>query len=321
MAQTNTDTHTGTVWSFRFKESAGTDWTATDPWYTGLEARKMVFLKDGSVRQYVSAVSAAAPSERNHDNDNNHQDNAHAPTRLRSDAFRGSTSSPTGSAQSSDSESLPELISPNFGSLALDAQHPQPPANTDNDNPHRQRYHHHHHHNGRLVLPPVSMSWRLVTRPMDLPNRPQGSYLRFSVGGREVPTYSVRRSPTGNWGFVMESCWGLYASFELPPKRSSSHQLQQQQRRRLRRTEAGARWVEILENGEEALSPDDQHPRNRPEQRPRPQSDAELMGDAALEITNEVQWREAFLYNVGARTLPEGEDATDEFDRAFRGIH
>jgi hypothetical protein len=27
------ETRTGTVWSFRFKESAGVDWTVSDPWW------------------------------------------------------------------------------------------------------------------------------------------------------------------------------------------------------------------------------------------------------------------------------------------------
>lgn len=247
----------------------------------------MVFLKDGDVRQYISSVAEDTADV----DDDNTEAAAHVNGR-------------SNAAESFDSEFLPELINPNFGNLLLNAQQPE------NNNILQQQQ---QPHNGRLVPPPVSMSWRLVTRPMDLPNRPQGSYLRFSVGGREVPTYSVRRSPTGNWGFVMESCWGLYASFELPPKQSALQQ-RQQQRRRLRRTENGARWVDVADDddtGEEDLDPD---------QRQR-QIDSELMGDAALEITNEVQWREAFLYNVGARTLPEGEDATDEFDRAFRGIH
>ena len=248
----------------------------------------MVFLKNGTVRQYVSAAA-----EDNADDDNDNAEDAPV-----------NVSNSSNGTESVDSESLPELISPNFGNLLLNAQQPD----IHNIPPQQERL-----HIGRLVPPPVSMSWRLVTRPMDLPNRPEGSYLRFSVGGREVPTYSVRRSPTGNWGFVMESCWGLYASFELPPKQSAQQQ-RQQQRRRLRRTENGARWVDVADEddtGEEDLDPDE---RQR-------QIDSDLMCDTALEITNEVQWREAFLYNVGARTLPEGEDATDEFDRAFRGIH
>lgn len=273
----------GTIWSFRFKESAGTDWTAADPWHGGQSCRKMVFLKDGSVWLYVPAPSASSDSGG------------------ASSTPSGVSSHSTSDTKSSDSESsLPELISPSFGNLVV-APQPPPDANEDDNNPQRQP--------GRLAAPPTSMSWRLLTRPMDLPTRPVGSYVRFSVGGREVPTYSVRRSPTGNWGFVMESCWGVYASFEMPPKRQQNTS---SERRRLRRTETGARWVEVLENGEETLS--------TPQHGSAIQADTSLMDDASLVITNEIQWREAFLYNVGARVLPEGDDATTEFDRAFRGI-
>lgn len=220
----------GTVWSFRFKESAGTDWTSVDPWYSGLPSRNFVFLQDGTVRQYIA-------NER------------------------------------------PVLRTPNFSTtdpteLGVTVTGP------------------------RLVTPPMPMTWRFLTRPLDLPSRPLGSYIRFSVGGRDVPTYAVRRSPTGNWGFVMESCWGLYASFELPPRRISNR------RRRLRRTEeGGAIWVDADDDSDES---DD--------------IVGQLQDDSSMVITNEIQWREAFLYNVGARVLPDGDEATDEFDRAWQGL-
>jgi len=182
------DTPNQTVWSFRFKESAGTDWTNTDPWYRGRPCRQLAFLRDGRVREVVQT---------NNDTDTD-------------------TTAPTTTT---------------------------------------------------LVDPPLRMTWRFLTRPMDLPHRPQrGAYVRLTVGGRDVPTYKCRRSPTHNWGFVLESCWGVYASFPLPP-RGATNALQ----------------------------------------------------DDALRLTNEIQWREAFLYNVGARTLPEGDLATDEFDRAWQG--
>jgi len=270
----------------------------------------MVFLKDGSVRQYIPGT--------NTDN---------ADTKIQTvtgdaDALRSGNNTTTSSISASDTSdsesSLPELINPNFGRLLIET--PQQSANNNtynnnesnqlNDNSNQELLHQ-QRHNGRLIHPPTSMTWRFVSDAMDLPARPHGSYLRFSVGGREVPTYSVRRSPLGNWGFVMESCWGVYASFELPPKRSfrqlDRHQQQnQQQRRRLRRTETGARWVDVIENGEEVVSLD--------------QDRSSLMDDSAMEITNEVQWREAFLYNVGARVLPEGDGSAEEFDRTFRGV-
>ena len=179
------------TWYFRFKKSAGADWTVTDPWYRGQPCRKMRFLPDGTVRH------------------------------------------------------------------------------GDEEDP-----------------PPVRMTWRFVQRPMDLPFRPMGSYLRLSVGGREVPTYAIRRSPTGNWGFIMESCWGLYANFELPPLPRAL---------RIGLEDSGAS-IDWLYDGTVPLM------------------------DEELTITNEMQWREAFLYNVGARVLPEGDEAVEDFDLAWGAI-
>lgn len=225
----NSETHQGTVWSFRFKESAGADWTSVDPWYRGLPCRQMVFLDSGKGMQYVT---------------------------------------------------------------------------DDEDGP-------------RLLDPPVPIAWRFLTRPMDLPHRPEGSYVRFTVAGRDVPTYSVRRSPNRNWGFVMESCWGLYASYPLPPRR----------RKLLRRMGAGEEptWVHA---DDDDTAPPGEYSRWRNTHksiRTRRYHQATLpcdplQDDSQLLITNEIQWREAFLYNVGARVLPEGDQAIDEFDRAWGGV-
>jgi hypothetical protein len=42
-----------------------------------------------------------------------------------------------------------------------------------------------------------------------------------------------------------------------------------------------------------------------------------LADDSTFIITNEVQWREALLYNFGAAVLPEGDTAAEDFDRMF----
>jgi hypothetical protein len=241
------DTETGTIWSFRFKESAGTDWTSLDPWYQGSPVRQLVFLADGTVL------------ERKPDGG------------LRTPHF--------------------QQPAQNQGVTDGDEDAPDAPA---------------------LPPTPAPMSWRLITRPMDLPTRPAGSYVRVTVGGRDVPTYAVRRSPVDNWGFVMESCWGLFASFPLPARHGVTAVAEPPRstpvmRRRLRRTPDGfVRWVWVTAEEAEAT----------------PQVDpwAPLRDDSHLLITNEVQWREAFLYNVGARVLPEGEEASDDFDRAWGGL-
>jgi hypothetical protein len=42
-----------------------------------------------------------------------------------------------------------------------------------------------------------------------------------------------------------------------------------------------------------------------------------LVDDDTFAVTSGLQWREAFMYNVGARELPEGEDALAEFQRTY----
>jgi hypothetical protein len=82
----------------------------------------------------------------------------------------------------------------------------------------------------------------------------------------------------------------------------------------LRRTKGGSVWVDEVEDEED----DDTSPYPYPNtggldaagidarERARMEGEASLRDDASLLITNEIQWREAFSYNVGARVLPEG---------------
>ena len=264
----NPATQTGTIWSFRFKESAGADWTQLDPWYAGQRARQMIFLADGTCRPY----------HRNNDNRNDNQDND----------------------QDNDQDN--------------NINRPAQPQ----DDP--------------MVTP---MTWRFITRPMDLPTRPVGSYVRITVGNRDVPTYAVRRSPTGNWGFVMESCWGLFCSFDLPPRipptpptvaalptRSFETATIAGMRRRLRhlRRSSDGRTQWVQDEDEDSQHGSAASFRNHDAYQAQEDPWDYLRNDEHLLITNEIQWREAFLYNVGARILPEGEEATDDFDRAWGGL-
>ena len=96
----------------------------------------------------------------------------------------------------------------------------------------------------KVPVPLIEMKWRFVTCLLDLPDRPRGAYVRITVGGRDVLTYVVHRSSNGNWGFILESCWGIYASFEMAPRvpplpaigRTPWH---------LQRTRAGSCWVNV----------------------------------------------------------------------------
>jgi len=155
------DSRTGTVWYFRFKESAGADWTQMDPWWQGRQARQLVFLPDGTCRQY-DPVTKRVGNVRFGSADDDDRDGVH-----------------DGDHEDGDGD----------GDAAANQNHPE-----EGD--------------GAVSRSSVTapMSWRLLTRPMDLPTRHLGSYLRITVGGRDVPTYAVRRSPTGNWGFLLESC-------------------------------------------------------------------------------------------------------------------
>jgi hypothetical protein len=271
----------GTVWSFRFKESAGSDWTLMDPWYNGLPCRKMVFLPDGSIKQYILGNAT-----------------------LESPRF-GTTSR----AAAAGIDNIPPLAEEDNG------------LRDDDDN------HNHNNNNNNVgdhlvVYPAMTMAWRFLTRPMDLPTRPLGSYVRISVGGRDVPTYSIRRSPTGNWGFVMESCWGLFASFGLPSRLPQ---------RPVPTTMQGNVWLDFLVHDDDDHGHYDGLEEDRVLHRHNDilnhstleikQEDNDpmlpLRDDTYMLITNEIQSREAFLYNGGARILPGGDEATDEFDRAW----
>jgi hypothetical protein len=230
-------TQQGTIWSFRFKESAGTDWTSVDPWYLGQPCRKMVFLANGTM------LNAVLPSS--------------------------------------------SLVSNNSRNQSI-----------------------------QLVEPPLRMTWRFLTRPMDLPTRPMGSYVRIQVGGRDVPTYATSRSPTGNWGFVLESCWGIYASFELPKRIGPPNEVNPDTTTAVLQRLSDGRVIWLFRDDgadeETAAIGGASFP-----QRPTAPAD---MQDESMSLTNEIQWREAFLYNVGARVLPEGDEATDEFDRFWRDV-
>lgn len=216
----------GTIWSFRFKKSAGTDWTSNDPWYSGKQEKQMVFLTDNTVKQFIPSTSDESKT----------------------------------------------LTVPIFARL-------------DNG--------------GVLVDPFGPVTWRFLAQPMDLPSRQAtGSYIRLRVGGRDVPTYVVRRSPTNNWGFIMESCWGVYASFSLPPRPLNMQ---------LRHIPPdGVRLVRVDTDDEASDTNAENHHKQ-----------SVLVDDSALVITNEVQWREALLYNFGVTILPEGNGAAQEFDRTW----
>jgi hypothetical protein len=41
--------------------------------------------------------------------------------------------------------------------------------------------------------------------------------------------------------------------------------------------------------------------------------------DHSFNVSIHLQWREAFLYNIGAQMLPEGDNALEEFQLMYDG--
>jgi hypothetical protein len=232
----------GVVWDFRFKETAGANWTAFDPWWTGGKARKMVFLINGTVKQIIQTEGSSTFT-----------------------------------------------LYPPFRDMHHEAT---------------QRIEGH----TEASLSHLEMRWRFVDQPMDLPKRPSGSYLRLTADGRDVPTYVVRRSRTGDWGFVIESCWGVYSSTSLPRRQLlDTPPPIRRTRMGLRRTRDGARWLNV--EGIESDSEDEWESSTR--------TARTRNADSSFSMSTRSQWREALLYNYGATSLPEGEHAEAEFDRVW----
>jgi hypothetical protein len=235
------------VWSFRFKESAGHDWTSWDPWWNGQDARKLVFLRDGTVLQ-------AYP-----------QGSEHCVTTL-------------------NGTQLFNVFSE---------------RNVQRDGP-------------EVPSPRIEMKWRFVSHSLDLPIRPNGSYVRITVGGRDVPTYVVRRSHNGNWGFILESCWGMYASYEMARQVMPSS-IFGNGRRSIRRTRNGG-WVDVAESDDE-----DDREISRDRMRNVRRRIALFEEESTMTQNAHSQWREALLYNIGAVVLPEGPGSEMiDFQNAWR---
>ena len=115
----------------------------------------------------------------------------------------------------------------------------------------------------------------------------------MNVAGRDLPTYVLQRSPNGNWGFILENCWGIFASFELPPKRNPDISLED--------LFAVKPRDELADDDATAVQL-----RERKRKRTCDSFGNSLLDDQLLPVTNKCQWREALLYNLGPSSLPEG---------------
>ncbi len=153
-----------------------------------------------------------------------------------------------------------------------------------------------------------------------LPPPSGGGYLRLTVGGREVPTYVIRRLSDDNWGFVMESCWSVFANFDVtkrPPqrkRRSVSPNSEQTSRA------DGAREQGRVDDAASAVVSSSSTPSDESQIRSsstRSTAASSSSGKLSMSpwqekdfnrwdtVTTEKQWKEARLYNNGASVLPE----------------
>lgn len=269
---------TGRVWYFWFKQRAGEEWTRWDTfWVTkGKSCRKMVFLDNGDVLEcYKDPFQddedeadkipplqwrySASPHDDDDNNTSKRKIKATAVQEL--DGESTARDSPVvkkirvGAAYRNDGTRVNERTNTaNDNNYGLESTHIQPsdlrPVFFNEPN----------------IPQNITIRWRFISHPLDFsPRTKLGGYIRLVVGDREVPTYVVRRLSDGNWGFILESCWGVFCSFDVTSKKASSD--------------------DHFDNDTYINS-----------FRHDPQWDT---------ISTQHQWREAMLYNNGANTLPE----------------
>jgi len=243
----------GRVWYFWLKRSAGEEWTCWDPFWLskGKMCRKMVFLEDGSVLE--------CPNNGHHEvlPSANRQSNITTyPVRSLKDRDRSrdvpSSQSPTNLDGDDISTGAKRLRVEN---VSVHRRNPSCERHAEDEHPHLslvrrvedgstavpQVSDDDEVENNRRIIDPSSlrpvfynepkvpnnivMKWRFITNPLDFrPRKEIGGFIRLIVGGREVPTYVVRRLSNGNWGFILESCWGVFSSFDVTNKNTTSTQ-------------------------------------------------------------------------------------------------
>jgi hypothetical protein len=96
---TNNDNMKPPTWRFRFKESAGTDWTGTDPLYWGQPCRRLAFFRSGTVREVQQPHLSPTI---NISNNNNNIDSTETTTTTASATLNSASSEGNGPMQFTD---------------------------------------------------------------------------------------------------------------------------------------------------------------------------------------------------------------------------
>ncbi|CBN74588.1 conserved unknown protein [Ectocarpus siliculosus] len=172
-------------WWFRFKQQAGEAWTAQDPWYRN---------EKGCTSEPASSAGRGPTLPPRWGKTTGERWRVLPWRPCGAGAEGGLQARPHGSA------SRRHVAAPREDESAFQGVE----KNEDDDG------------GGGCFAAKANISWRFVGRT-GRRTGPTGSFLRVSIGGREVPTYIVSRHRS-NWGFLLESCWTVYTSWEMPPR-------------------------------------------------------------------------------------------------------
>eukprot|EP00182_Erythrolobus_australicus_P002882 CAMPEP_0185832432 /NCGR_PEP_ID=MMETSP1353-20130828/2079_1 /TAXON_ID=1077150 /ORGANISM="Erythrolobus australicus, Strain CCMP3124" /LENGTH=484 /DNA_ID=CAMNT_0028530605 /DNA_START=280 /DNA_END=1731 /DNA_ORIENTATION=+ len=185
-------------WSFRFKAAAGEHWTDSDPWWQSPPAPQLPAFNSPTT---------------------NHR---HQQGQRQGAASFSSTSSTTASTSPSLNENGVAARSEHVGGgdgdgngAAADARNSNGSGSAGAGRAIVVRFGADGTVSGRGQMHiPQQFRWAFVRRACGrADDAPLGSYVRVN----QFPAYVVGRHKR-NWGFVMQSCWVVLTSFEMPPR-------------------------------------------------------------------------------------------------------
>jgi hypothetical protein len=182
---------TKSIFNFRFKKDAGDDWLTNCKWHNGKKASEVIFLNNGSMKTLSSQNELDIHDiELIINRDNNNIDLISEPAIWESNI--------------------------NLSNIKLE-------WSLEWKKTRRKRYSLLNNYLTKLnklnQIISKSNNYNLISNEeIEKFETTCGDTIIMKVNGIPVPSYVITRSPTSNWGFLLESCWVLYSSFELPQK-------------------------------------------------------------------------------------------------------
>ena len=187
------------IWSFRFKKEAGEDWVDQCPWWKNQNAATILFHINGILERLNRTVL-----------DENYPDlSIKWKLKMKYKSIR----------KQKPKEKYIELLkkcglvitedkSTNISSKRSRIQKTFIPINKSNNNINNNYE--------DAINQETKNDINLTQLYEDLNN--MGEQIHLTVNGVQVPVYYISRSPTGNWGFIIESCWAVYTNWPMPNK-------------------------------------------------------------------------------------------------------